>query len=133
MKPLLLAVVGLIAVAMVACGGGATQIYVGKSVSGTITSSDANEGGWKSRAYVVDVLGGKEYLIRLSSTSGNPMGIWITDADDYVVEISPDFTARTATYTFSESGPQELFVRSPDSDVPSLFTFEVRASPTPVT
>ncbi len=127
MKPLLLAVAGLIAMAMVACGGGATQVYVGKSVSGTITASDANEEGWKSRAYVIDVRGGVEYFIRLSSTSGNPMGIWIADADDYVVEISPDVTARTVAYTFSESGPQELFVRSPDSDVPSLFTFEVRA------
>ena len=128
MKPLLLALAGLIAVAMVACGGGATQVYVGKSVSGTITASDANEGGWKSRAYVIDVLVGSEYFIRRRRASGNPIGIWIADADAYVVEISPDVPARTVAYTFSESGPQEFFVRSPDSDVPSLFTFEVRAS-----
>ena len=127
MNLFLLVLAGLMAVAVVACGGGATEIYVGKSVSGTITASDANEEGWSSQPYVITVREGLEYFIQLSSTSGNTVAVWSTDADDYIVEVNSGVIARTVAYTFSESGPQELFLRSPDSDVPSPFTFKVWA------
>ena len=127
MNLFLLVLAGLMAVAVVACGGGATEIYVGKSVSGTITALDANEEGWSSQPYVITVREGVEYFIQLASTNGNIVAVWSADADDYIVEVNSGVTARTVTYTFSESGPQELFLRSPDSAVPSSFTFKVWA------
>ena len=127
MKLILLALAGLMAVAVVACGGGPTEFEKGKLVSGTITASDADVEGWKSQPYVVDVFKGVEYFIRLTSTNGNAMGIWSTDADRYVVEVNSEVPARTAAHTFSETGPQELFIRSPESEVPSAFTFKIWA------
>ncbi len=127
MKLFLLVLASLMAVAVVACGGGPTKFEKGKLVSGTITSSDAKVEGWNSHSYVVDVFEGVEYFIRLTSTDGNILGIWSADADDYIVEVNSEVDARTVAYTFSESGSQDLFIRSPDSDVPSPFTFKLWA------
>ena len=127
MKLFLLVLAGLMAVAVVACGGASTKVEKGKLVSGIITSSDANVEGWNSHSYVVDVFEGVEYFIRLTSTDGNILGIWSADAGDYIVEVNSEVEARTVAYTFSESGSQDLFIRSPDSDVPSPFTFKLWA------
>lgn len=125
MKLFLLALISVFALTMVACGGGATTIEKGKLVTGIITSSDSNVDDWKSQPYIVEVLEGVEYFMRLTSTDGNMVSVWSTDANDYIVEVNSESTARTVAYTFSETGPQELFLRSPDSDVPSSFTFEL--------
>ena len=127
MKLLLLILAGLAAVALVACGGGPTQIEKGKLVTGTITASDASVDDWASQPYMVDVLKGVEYFIRLTSPDGNILGVWSADGDDNIVNVDAELTARTSAHTFSESGPQELYIRSPDSDVPSAFTFKIWA------
>ena len=125
MRLRLLILAGLMSMAVVACGGAPTKIYLGTPVSGTLTSSDANVEGWKSKPYVIDVREGIEYFVQLAGKNGNNIGIWSTEADGYLVEIDSEVTARTSLYTFSETGPQELFLRSPDSEVPSPFTFRV--------
>ena len=125
MKLLLLALAGLMAMAVVACGGGATSFEKGKLVTGTITASDSNMEGWNSEPYVVELFGGIEYFVRLTSINGNIMGIWSVEGDEYIVEIDSDVAARTVAYTFSETGPQELFLRSPKSDIPADFTFTI--------
>ena len=127
MKLFLLVLAGLMAVSRVACGGGATKFEKGKLVTGTITASDSNVDGWNSEPYVVDLFGGIEYFIRLTSTNGNIMGIWSVEGDEYIVEVDSDVAARTVADTFSETGPQELFLRSPESDTPADFTFKLWA------
>ena len=127
MKLFLLVLAGLMAVSMVACGGGATKFEKGKLVTGTITASDSNVEGWNSQPYVVDLFGGIEYFIRLTSTNGNIMGIWSVEGDEYIVEVNSDVAARTVAYTFSETGPQEIFLRSPEADSPADFTFTIWA------
>ena len=127
MKIFLLVLAILMAVAVVACGEGATKFEKGKLVTGTISSSDSNIEGWNSETYVVDVFAGVEYFIRLTSVNGNVMGIWSAEGDEYVVEVNSEVSARTVAYTFSETGSQELFLRSPESDTPADFTFTLWA------
>ena len=121
MKLLLLALAGLMA-ATVACGG-ATEVKVGQLVSGTITASDADDGEWKSQTYVIDVREGVAYAFEVTSLDDDIVGIW--NADGYIVEANLIVTTRSATYTFSKSGSQKLYLQSPASHVPSPFTFSV--------
>ena len=123
MKFLLFFLASLMAVAVVACGGGATKFEKGKLVTGTISSSDSNIEGWNSETYVVDVFADIQYFIRLTSVNGNVMGIWSAEGDEYIVEVNSEESVRTGNYIFSETGPQELFLRSPESDTPADFTF----------
>ena len=116
MKLFLLVLVALMAVAVVACGGGPTKFEKGKLVSGIITSSDTNVEGWNSQTYVVDIFEGVEYFIRLTSTDGNVMGIWSTDAEDSIVEVNSDVDARTVAYPFAAPGAQSPYVRTLDSN-----------------
>ena len=43
----------------------------------------------------------------------------------FPVEVNSEVDAHTAAYKFSETGPQELFVRSPDTDVPANYTLKM--------
>ncbi len=125
MKFFLLVLAGLMAVAVVACGEGVTKFEKGKLVTGTISASDSNIEGWNSETYLVDVFAGVEYFIRLTSVNGNVMGIWSAEGDEYIVEVNSEVSVRTAAYTFFETGSQELFLRSPESDTPADFTFRL--------
>ena len=127
MKFFLLILASLMAVAVVACGEGVTKFEKGKLVTGTVSSSDSNIEGWNSEAYVVNVFADVEYFIRLTSVNGNVMGIWSAEGDEYIVEVNSEVSARTVAYTFSETGPQELFLRSPESDTTADFTFPLWA------
>ena len=124
MKLLFFSLAGLIALAVVACGG-ATEIKVGQLVSGTITESDADDGEWKSQTYVIDVRGGIPYSFELTSLDDDTVGIWNAEARGYIVETNIVVTDRSATYIFPEDGSQKLYLQSPASDVPSPFLFKV--------
>jgi hypothetical protein len=124
MKLLGFAITGLMA-ALMACGGGGTDVKVGQLVSGTITSSNENDGEWKSQTYVIDVRGGVAYEFELTSMDDDTVGIWNADAQGYIVETNLIVTTRTAIFIFEEDGSQNLYLQSPKSDVPSPFTFKV--------
>ena len=126
MKLSILTLAVLFALTVVACRGG-TEIKLGQLVSDTITESDADDGGWKSKTYVIDVQEGVPYLFDLATLDDDIVGIWSADADDYIVEVNLIVANRTVTYTFSEGGSQKLFLQSPVSHVPSPFTFTVSA------
>ncbi|MDE0822649.1 MAG: hypothetical protein OSB07_01570 [Dehalococcoidia bacterium] len=126
MKLLIIGIVGLIAVAISGCGGsGATEVKVGQLVSGEITDSDTNDGEWKSLAYVIDVVENVPYSFELTSVDDDTVGIWNAEAAGYIVETNIIVANRSETYIFPESGPQKLFLQSPESDVPSPFLFTV--------
>ncbi len=112
------------AATVIACGG-ATEVKVGQLVSGTITASDTDDEDWKSKTYVIDVREDVQYSIDLTTTNGNIVGIWSADASGYIVEVNHAVTTRSAPYTFSEGGSQELFLQSPASHVPSPFIFKI--------
>ncbi len=124
MKLLVFVLIGLMA-AVVACGGGGTEISVGQLVSGTITASDEDDGEWKSQTYVIDVREGVAYEFELTSVDDDTVGIWNSDAQGYIVETNIVVGVRSATYIFSEDGAQKLYLQSPASDVPSPFLFKV--------
>ena len=125
MKFLLLALTVQIAIGALACGG-STEIRVGQLISDTITSSDATDDEWKSKTYVVDVDAGTPYLLELTTSNSNTVGVWSGDAQGYILQVSPVVTIRSATYVFTEGGSQKLFIQSPASDVPSPFTFKIK-------
>jgi len=79
-KLLILALVSLMFTAVVACGGGGTEIKVGQLVSGTITDSDDDDGEWKSQTYVIEVSEGVAYSFELTSVDDDTVGIWSADA-----------------------------------------------------
>ena len=114
---------GLLIVMMLACGGGAIKVEKGKLVSGIITSSDSSVDGWKSKAYVMEIFEDVEYFVRLTSPEGSPVGLWNPVAEEYIVEIASGETRRTVAYVFAEGDQHELIVRSPESEVPTPFTF----------
>ncbi len=124
MKLLVFVLIGLMA-AVVACGGGGTEISVGQLVSGTITASDNDDGEWKSQTYVIDVREGVAYEFELTSVEDDTIGIWNSDAQGYFVETNIVVGVRSAIYIFSEDGSQKLYLQSPKSDVPSPFLFKV--------
>ena len=127
MKRLLFVLAGLIAVTLVGCSllGGSATITQGEETSGTITDGDTDVDGWKSKAYTVDVRKGVEYFIRLTHDDSETVALWSPDAEAYLVEVNSEIPAHTAAYKFSETGPQELFVRSPDSEVPASYTLKM--------
>ena len=125
MKLFLLVLAGLMAVAMVACGESAIKFEKGTLVTGTVTASDSDVEGWNSESYLVDVIANVEYSVRLTSTNGNVIGIWSVEGDEYIIKVDSEKAARTVAYVFSESGPQELILRSPESDIPADFTFKL--------
>ena len=51
--------------------------------------------------------------------------LWSPDAEAFLVEVNSEVSAHTASYKFTETGSQELFVRSPDSNVPANYTLKV--------
>lgn len=122
------ALVTLLLVGTIACGGG-TEIRVGQSVTGTITESDVDDGEWKSQTYVIDVVEGVRYRFDLSTSTEDTVGIWNEERYGYIVEVNLIVTSRSGYQTFSESGPQKLYLQSPESDVPSQFTFTVVQEP----
>ncbi len=119
MKLPLLVLTGLVAVAVTACGGGTTEIYLGTLVEG------ATDKGGESQGYVIDVDEGVEHYIFLSGTDSNIAGIWSAAEEDYLIEISPAKTARTVVYAFPGSGIQELYVRSLDTTIAASFAFKI--------
>ncbi len=124
MKLLVFVLMGLMATAM-ACGGGGTEISVGQLVSGTITSSDSDDGEWKTQTFVIDVREGVAYEFELTSVDDDTVGIWNAEAQGYIVESNIVVPIRSATYIFPEDGSQKLYLQSPASDVPSPFLFKV--------
>ena len=116
-------------VGTMACGGGGTEIQIGQTVTGFIMESDADDGEWKSVAYVIEVTEGITYRFDLASSTDDTVGIWNKDKFGYIVSVSPVVNSKSAFHTFSESGSQELFVQSPKADVPSQFTFTVTTQP----
>ena len=127
MKFLLLALAGLLSVLVVGCSliSGDPTITKGEIMSGTITSGDTEVDGWKSKTYKLDVVKGLEYFIRLTHENSETVGIWSPDADAYIVEVNSEVTAHTASYKFKESGSHELFVRSPNTEVPADYNLKV--------
>jgi hypothetical protein len=126
MKLFILALVSLMFTAVVACGGGGTEIKVGQLVSGTITDSDDDDGEWKSQTFVIEVSEGVAYSFELTSVDDDTVGIWSADAAGYIVESNIIVPIRTETHIFTEGGSQKLFLQSPASDVPSPFLFKVK-------
>ena len=124
MRLLLFVLIGLMTT-VAACGSGGTEISIGQLVSGTITSSDSDDGEWKSQTYVIDVREGVAYEFELTSVDDDTVGIWNADAQGYIVETNLIVTTRSATYIFEEDGSQKLYLQSPASDVPSPFLFKV--------
>ena len=124
MKLLVFVLIGLMTT-VVACGGGGTEISIGQLVSGTITSSDSDDGEWKSQTFVIDVREGVAYEFELTSVDDDTVGIWNADAQGYIVETNLIVTTRSATYIFEQDGSQKLYLQSPASDVPSPFLFKV--------
>ncbi|MBC8279462.1 MAG: hypothetical protein H8E48_01630 [Chloroflexi bacterium] len=127
MKLLLFVLAGLIAVTVVGCSllGGSATLTNGQETSGTITEGDTDVDGWKSKAYKVDVRKGVEYFIRLTHDDSETVTLWSPDAEAFLVEVNSEVSAHTASYKFTETGSQELFVRSPDSNVPANYTLKV--------
>jgi hypothetical protein len=121
-------VVGLF-VGTIACGGGGTEIRVGQSVTGTITASDTDDGEWKSQTYVIEVREGIRYRFDLSTSTEDTVGIWNEERYGYIVEVNLIVGSRSGYQTFSETGPQKLYLQSPKYDVPSQFTFSVVQEP----
>lgn len=66
-----------------------------------------------------------EYFIRLTHDNDETVNVWSLDANVFLVEVNSEVDAYTAAYKFSETGPQELFVRSPDTDVPANYTLKM--------
>ena len=65
-----------------------------------------------------------EYFIRLIRDDDETVNVWSPDANAFLVEVNSEVYAHTAAYKLSETGPQELLVRSPDTDVPPNYTLE---------
>ncbi len=125
MKLLVFVLVGLMAV-LLACGDdGPIEIELGQLVSGVITKSDADDGEWKSKTYLIEVIEGVPYYFELISTGGAIIRIWSADENDNIVEASLTENTLNATHTFSVGGTKELFLQSPASHVPSPFRFRV--------
>ena len=123
MKRFVFVLASMLAVATLACGTGATRFEKGHMVTGTITSSAEDIDGWKSLTYFTEIFEGIEYFVRLTSTNGTPMGIWSENANDFIVQVNPETPARTVAHTFSEGDFQNMFLRSPATDVPAPFSF----------
>ena len=125
MKPLLLVVVGLMAVAATACGGALTEIYMATVVSGVTTASNPDDLGGISESYSLKTREGVEHYVYLSSPDGNIAGLWDATANDFIIQANPESESRTITYTFSDGGIHEVFLRSLDSEIPSDYTFKI--------
>ena len=122
-KRSLIIVAGFVILITVACGESAIKFERGHLVEGTVTSSDSIADGWRSKPYITEIFEDIEYFIRLSSPTGAPVGLWNPVADEFIIELNSGKMTRTVAYVFSEGDFQELFVRSPDSEVPTPFTF----------
>ena len=111
---------------MVGCSllEGTATIIQGEELTGTITNGDTDVVGWKSKAYQVEVHKGVEYFIRLIRDDDETVNVWSPDTNAFMVEVNSEVYAHTAAYKLSETGPQELLVRSPDTDVPPNYTIE---------
>jgi hypothetical protein len=68
-----------------------------------------------------------EYFIRLTHDNDETVNVWSPDANVFLVEVNSEVDAYTAAYKFSGTGPQELFVRSPDTDVPANYTLKMES------
>ena len=123
MKLLLLLLAGLVAMTVIGCRP--PVIELGQIVTGTITTSDADDEEWKSKTYVIDVREGVQYFLDLTTKDGNVVGVWSGDIGDYIIEVSPTTTTRSVPYIFNKGGSQEIFIQSPASQVPSTFTFKI--------
>ena len=104
---------------------GTATITQGEELTGTITNGDTDVDGWKSRAYQVEVHKGVEYFIRLIRDDDETVNVWRPDANVFLVEVNSEVDAYTAAYKFSETGPQELFVHSTDTDVSANYTLKM--------
>lgn len=93
-----------------------------EELTGTITNGDTDVDGRKSKAYQVDVHKGVEYFIRLIRDDDETVNVWSPAANAFLLEVNSEVYAHTAAYKFSETGPQDLLVRSPDTDVPPNYT-----------
>ena len=126
-KFLLFTLLGLFAIAIVGRSllEGKATITQGEKLTGTITEGDTDVDGWKSKAYQVEVRKGVEYFIRLNHAYSETVSVWSPDANAFLVEVNSEVDAHTAAYKFSTTGPQELFVRSPDTDVPADYTLKM--------
>jgi len=104
---------------------GTATITQDEELTGAITNGDTDVDGWKSKAYQVEVHKGVEYSIRLIRDDDETVNVLSPDANAFLVKVNSEVDAHTAAYKFSETGPQELFVRSPDTDVPANYTLEM--------
>ena len=66
-----------------------------------------------------------EYFIRLTHDNDETVNVWSPDANAFLVEANSEADAHTTAYRFSETGPQELFVRSLNTDVPANYTLKM--------
>ena len=117
----------LMAAAVTGCGGQTREIFLGTLVEGVTTASNPDDVGGISETYLIEVHEGVEHYIYLSSPDGSIAGHWDANANDFIVQANTEKGVRTVTYTFSEDGFHEVFLRSLDSDIPSPFTFKIWA------
>ena len=74
---------------------------------------------------MIDVVENIPYSFELRSVDDDTVGIWNAEAAGYIVETNIIVANRSETYIFPESGPQKLFLQSPESDVPADYTLKM--------
>ena len=125
MKLLILSLAGLLALAGTACGESLTEIYLGSVVSGATTATAPDDVGGVSETYLIRVRGGVQHFVHLNAPEGNIVGLWDAKTNDFILQSNPMTYSRTVSYTFTGRIPQEVFVRSLDSDIPSPFEIKI--------
>lgn len=118
-KIYLLAVVSIL---LVGCNIGTTNT----TISGTITKTNSLvDGDWNAHLYYIFVIAGIDYEFHLSSPSGDTVGIWSSDAGDFILEVSPVVTERYTSYAFETTGIQEFWIETISDDMPSEYIFSI--------
>lgn len=113
------------------CSSG-RSVELGENNTGTITTSDPDEGEdfggglstrWWYHVYYLNVEAGHPYTFTLTTHNDVTTGIWSDDKGGWIVEVNPIDTSRTATYRFERSGRQELWVEA--AEVPAEYSWHV--------
>ena len=122
---LLLALAGLLALAVTACSPQTREIFQGMLVEGVTTTSNPEDLGGVSETYLIKVSEGVEHYVHLGNPDNNISGIWDVTTNDFIIQANPATQSRTTTYTFTEGGFHRVLLRSLDSEIRSPFTFKI--------
>lgn len=124
-KLLLLAVAGLMILAVTGCSPQVREVFLDSLVEGVTTTSNPEELGGVSETYLIKIEEGVQHYIHLGNPDNNIAGIWDVTENDFIIQASPATQSRTITYTSSEGGFHEIYLLSLDSDIRSPFTFKI--------